>query len=433
MQNYRILSESQPFEASPPTAPEAHETSEVSNDDENPIESVQPSVSEVVFSLDPDGIYLSPQTLQLSCATSGARVRYALGVDSVKPDDSIFDPAQPLTLTQSTQVVAQAFLEDAVGPQSVVQYIIKGAVWQKREPEDQSDPTPHEIQSETTLENGWQFAAASVRGKLHAHRALWREDAFAFAQGAKWSAVIVSDGAGSASLSRVGSNRVCQRVQEFLLSTLANWQPQSVEETGLRAEELPQLREHLAEAARQALRDLEAEATKRERPLQDFAATLLILLQSSWQGKQLFAALQVGDGAIALYNTRQEVTLLGQADHGEHSSETRFLTTSGVEADLLNRVSFAIRGDVDAIAVMTDGVSDDFFPEEKRLGELFAALLPQLKASDSSGQTVLHWLGYEKKGSSDDRTLALCWQTNRDAALSEIAPEVGKEVGTASQ
>jgi hypothetical protein len=79
---------------------------------------------------------------------------------------------------------------------------------------------------------------------------------------------------------------------------------------------------------------------------------------------------------------------------------------------------------------MSDGVSDDFFPETKRLLELFNGNpIQELKTKKGEpvwgvmhkdkgivknpldGKALLDWLRYEKRGSSDDRTLVLMYRT----------------------
>jgi hypothetical protein len=146
-----------------------------------------------------------------------------------------------------------------------------------------------------------------------------------------------------------------------------------------------------------------------------------------WQGRHLVACLQVGDGQAALLPDRDgdACRLLGEADHGVHSSETRFLTTRGVEESLESRVHPVLAERLAALALMTDGVSDDFFPEEKRMIELFTGreiagmlgkdggpvhgVLLGVPGSEAPGEALRDWIEYEKKGSSDDRTLVLMW------------------------
>ena len=115
--------------------------------------------------------------------------------------------------------------------------------------------------------------------------------------------------------------------------------------------------------------------------------------------------------------------MLGEADHGQHSSETRFLTTGGMEADFANRVKFSLPQDLRATLLVTDGVSDDYFPEDKRLGEVFDAVKPLVQNAPDAAAALLSWLGYEKKGSSDDRTLILSWPRSAGAA-SELESEL---------
>ena len=77
---------------------------------------------------------------------------------------------------------------------------------------------------------------------------------------------------------------------------------------------------------------------------------------------------------------------------------------------------------------MCDGVSDDFFPEDKRLIDLFVGdPIRDLKTKDGgplkgvmhevvknpqSGKALLDWLQYELKASSDDRTLLLMYRND---------------------
>ena len=75
---------------------------------------------------------------------------------------------------------------------------------------------------------------------------------------------------------------------------------------------------------------------------------------------------------------------------------------------------------------MCDGVADDFFHEKERLIDLFIGnpisyiknkddkelhgLLRRVIKEPQPGQALKDWLGYAKKGSSDDRTLVLLYK-----------------------
>jgi serine/threonine protein phosphatase PrpC len=406
-------------EVAPEVAPEA--TPEVTPESapEKPAESSLPSVE---FFPPPGASFSASLTLELRCADPNAQICYALDAEDVGENGTLYTPGEKILLTGSANVAARAFVGENGGPLARARFEIAQPAWQKIEPIDPADPAPHEISDETALEGPWRLAAASVRGKLHAHRGFWREDSYlhgvAHASDGTYSIVIVSDGAGSANLSRVGSKLLCEVSLEHLRTALTQFAPLATDQKELIERDLPPLRALLVEAASLALQKLREEADRRARPLSDFSSTLLILVRCEWNGAQLCAALQSGDGSIALWDDDGTLTLLGEADHGEHSSETKFLTTRGMEAELPSRVKFSIRQKLHATAVMSDGVADDFFPESVRFPELFGQILPIVK-NDTSGNAaaLLDWIDYEKKGSSDDRALVVCWRSEAEKVI----------------
>ncbi len=370
----------------------------------------------VEFSPPPGTPFNASLTLDLRCAQANSSIRYALDAEDVDESGLLYDYAARIFLTRSTTVAARAFIDGKSGPLAVARFEIAQPGWQKIEPIDQSDPTTHEIRDETDLEGPWRLAGASVRGKLHAHRGGWREDAFrhgvANASDGTYSVVVVSDGAGSAPLSRVGSNLLCQTALDFLCFALAQSAPLAADSKVLVERDLPPLRALLVEAARLALQKVREEAAGRSREVSDFAATFLVLVRREWNGQQLCAALQAGDGGIALLDKDGALTLLGEADHGQQSGETRFITSSGMEAEFPARVKFSIRANLRATIVMTDGIADDYFPETQRLPDLFKTVLPLVESVENPGAALLDWIDYEKKGSADDRALVVCWRAD---------------------
>ncbi len=386
----------------------------------------EPAEPAGVVGISPEaGAYPASVTVTLSCPTKGAEVRYTL--DGGEPDESspVYDPGEGLLLRKSAVLKARAYKKGhAPGAVSEVEYQVRAPVWQEKEPENRADEVDHEVAAEAR-DRGWRLAGASVRGKLHAHRALWRDDSFAFDFVDGWAIIAVSDGAGSVPLSRVGSRLACEHALEHLRKRLAGFALISENKEGLQKSEGPRLREFLAGAAGAALGAIRRKAGERSLSPEDFAGTLLVVAQRAWRGRQFIGVVQVGDGSTALLEWDGGVTLLGVADHGEHSSETRFLTTRGVEAEFMNRVRFSVKDRLRCVAVMSDGVSDDFFPEEKRLVELFLGedlpgmstrdgrpvrgVMGTVTAAPDPAAALLEWLRYEKRGSSDDRTLVLFW------------------------
>ena len=384
---------------------------------------------EVRFEPPPGEPARSSMTLELRCGAPDAIIRYALSAD-MDESSPIYQAGEPILLTRSAVVSARAWSGGIEGPISSASYEIIQALWQQREPEDQSDAVAHQESRAFDFDDGWKAAAASTRGKLHAHRAGWREDSFSIAQAnspaGSWAILAVADGAGSANLARVGSRLACHASVESLRLSLS--EQELSEDIGLLKErDLPLLREKIVQSARDALQVLAVEAEQRQKPLGDFATTLLLLVRCAWKNQHVCGALQIGDGAIVLQNRDGLLTILGVADHGEHSSETRFLSTPGIEAELAARTRFSIRSGLSAVAVLSDGVSDDFFPEEKRLPEVFAQVLPLVRG-EAGDAALLGWLGYEKKGSSDDRTIIVSWGPEPGAA-STCSTEPGEPTG----
>jgi hypothetical protein len=197
-------------------------------------------------------------------------------------------------------------------------------------------------------------------------------------------------------------------------------------------EDVERIRSALTRAARRAQEAVRSEADRRKRPARDFHATLLLAAHAPFGDRDMAASLRVGDGAVALYAAPGVCNSLGAGDHGNFASETRFLTTPGIEDGFERRVSLAVVRNLRALAVMTDGVADDFFPEAQRLIDLFdgrpardlksadggpvLGLLHEVTREPRDGQALLDWLRYEKKGSSDDRTLVLLYRTQEEAS-----------------
>jgi hypothetical protein len=291
--------------------------------------------------------------------------------------------------------------------------------WKVLEPPDSPDPVPH---AEWRLEAGtpgWALIGASVRGKQHAHQALWRDDSFAWGTSGPWTFAAVSDGAGSAPLSRIGARVACAAAVKSLTASL----------NSVRPSEKIRLEECLVAAARAARVEIRNESLRRSCDEREFHATLLLAAAATLPDAPhacTIGALQVGDGAVGVYLGDQCV-VLGESDSGAYSGETRFLTTFEIEEQWEKRVTLQTLPNVQAVALMTDGVADDFFPESERLIELFEGEpVAGLKSADGGdvrglyrgvlndprdGRALADWLGYEKRGSFDDRTLVVMFRS----------------------
>jgi hypothetical protein len=377
---------------------------------------------------EPPDLEMSPVPIKVTLASPRGEGRIHYTLDGSTPNESspLYDSDQPLHLGQDAILKARAFGEGNDPTIATEDHDMQMPEWEENEPEDRSDEVPHEYLRERSLSDGWRIAGASIRGKLHAHRGFWREDHFDFDVSDGWTVIVVSDGAGSAPLSRLGARLACEASLSHVARGLTKFELKSRSREELELHELPHLQNLLIAANEAALEAIRCEASDREREPEELAATLLVVVHRIWRGEHVVGAIQVGDGSIALLEWNGDLTILGEPDHGEQSGETRFLTTQGVEEDFGRRVKFTFRNRLRCIAAMSDGVSDDFFPEEKRLSELLLGndlsgmtsrdkqpvhgVLETLVAEEHRKDKLLvEWLRYNKRGSSDDRTLVLFW------------------------
>jgi len=299
--------------------------------------------------------------------------------------------------------------------------------WLVLDPEDHSDPVAHEVTGfDKNLPNSWKLVAASIRGKAHAHKAKWRDDAFGLGWVDEWAILAVADGAGSARLSRVGARIACDEAVATLKDLLFHFHLKKSRTKSPEPSDLQRLGTFLVQASRMARNGIRREAGIRECSENDLHTTLLLAIHGPWKRGSLVGALQIGDGAIALYTGHSTCTILGEADHGEYAGESLFLTSSFIDYE--SRVNLTVTEDLRCLAVMCDGVADDFYPPHRKLIHLFNGdPIDNMKSKDGGivrgivhealmdpqpAPSLLNWLHYEKRGSFDDRTLALLYRSD---------------------
>lgn len=238
---------------------------------------------------------------------------------------------------------------------------------------------------------------ASVRGKKHKHDGSNRDDAFeyAFLDGAVIAAV--ADGAGSKPFSRIGAKAACEAAINYVNGRLAAIKRnipdyreklgkpiESAEFGGVCSEIAGMLRDSCAEAfaaveaAFEKRRDIPEfeEAIGRKPDIKDFSSTLLaaaVIPVDTENGREyLTAAIQLGDGMIAAFDDNADfgsaLIVLGGADSGSFAGETEFLTSEQARSadSLMNRTKIR-RGRMTSLMLMTDGVADDYYPNNPQL------------------------------------------------------------------
>ena len=289
-------------------------------------------------------------------------------------------------------------------------------IWKNILPTDELDPASIHENKYHVVDDIWSISVASLRGKSHAHEGKHRDDSFSCETQNGWSIIAVADGAGSCRLSRVGAKIACQTATAYLKQCLNSDfclngdDGASIEFSIPNEEDLLLIRHFLISAINDAITTISKEAKSRQINKDELSTTLLLAIHHEWGNKSLVASIQVGDGAIALWHGGKNISIMGTADSGSYGGETKFITSNSLDKELSTRVFFAIKPDVDAIVLMTDGVSDDFFPYDKFMPGMFEEIICKLIGTENPEAALLEWLAYERRGSFDDRTIAVLYR-----------------------
>ena len=268
------------------------------------------------------------------------------------------------------------------------------SLWKYNPVPESPEPYPEwAVKSEKS--GDFSAIAASVRGKKHKHEGTNCDDGFAFDFFDSTAIAAVSDGAGSKIFSRIGARAACNAVIKFVKTRLGaikrdtpNYReilgrPLDSAEFGEMCSQIAgMLRDSYAEAfaaveaafeKRKAYPEFE-QAAGRKPELKDFSCTLLaaviIPVETAGGREYLTATIQLGDGMIAGLDEKAEnpLIILGTADSGSFAGETEFITSEQFRSceSLMSRTKIR-RGKLTSLMLMTDGVADDYYPNNPQL------------------------------------------------------------------
>ncbi len=268
------------------------------------------------------------------------------------------------------------------------------AMWKYKPVPESPEPYPESI-SGFAASAGFSVTAASVRGKKHKHDGSNRDDSFAFEIIDGMAVAAVSDGAGSKAFSRIGAKAACEAVIKYSkirLGAIKRDFPNFRRDLGgdIGSADFGKVCSQIAEMLRgscaEAFAAVEAASEKRlknpefesaldRKPeLKDFSCTLLaavfIPVETKNGREYLTASIQVGDGMIAAVdeNADSALIILGDADSGSFAGETEFITSEQFRnpESLMSRTKVR-RGKLTSFLMMTDGVADDYYPNNPQL------------------------------------------------------------------
>ena len=283
------------------------------------------------------------------------------------------------------------------------------------------------------------IVVASKRGRSHANVGSFRDDDFAFKNinETGWSVLAVSDGAGSASLSRQGSKMSCDLVlsyfednftEEYLKEfdeNLLNHHNKTDEDSSKKISHF--VYDNLSKAAWFVHKELEKFAIKLERPLKDLHATLIFALVKKYEFGYAILTFGVGDCPIGLLNKDlTEIKLMNWLDVGEFGGGTRFITMPEIfQSDKFStRFGFKLVDDFSCLMLMTDGIYDPKFVVEVNLEKIekWNEFIDDLQGKNEDNckvdfnkenaeiaQQLSTWMDFWNPGNHDDRTLAIIY------------------------
>lgn len=299
--------------------------------------------------------------------------------------------------TSQSGTISGALSDDAVTEHTA-------SLW-KYLPVPSNDPEPSlEYKNDTAVFPKSRVIAARVRGKKHKHEGSNCDDWYEVANFEDMTFAAVSDGAGSKKYSRIGARVSCKAAVGYLMETVGEQiannpdfrknlslplsDPSCMAVCSVLASLVQQAAVRGFKAVESAYYERFADKNyyqelKRSLQLNDFSATLLLtaIIPIAGETKEVFViTCQIGDGMAALLNTNGEfesaVRLMGTAEGGAFSGETVFLTSLPMNnMDALQKRTKIFRGIADTLFVMTDGVADDYFPNEIELKRLYFDLI----------------------------------------------------------
>ena len=270
-------------------------------------------------------------------------------------------------------------------------------------PENEPEPVPEYING-TVKFPGSRIIGARVRGKKHKHEGSNCDDWYEVANYGRITFLIVSDGAGSKKFSRIGARESCKAAAGYLVSAFEKLftenssmkenlmfplsDPKCMEACGYLAAAVQQsvIKAHEAVEAAFYSRKTDPEYEKvlgRGLQFKDLSGTLLVAVLipvSETTKEHLVISCQIGDGMIVILNSEGEFSnsmkLMGVPDSGDFSGETDFLTSSQMKnVETLQHRTMISRTIVDTVMVMSDGVADDYFPNETEMRRLYFDLV----------------------------------------------------------
>lgn len=280
-----------------------------------------------------------------------------------------------------------------------------------------------------------KIVISSKRGRSHAHEGTFRDDDFAVnILPLSWNIVSMSDGAGSAIFSRLGSQLATQTINGFFENeevlneieiNIQNIYSVNSLDKSEKVTAKQNIIRILYEGVLTVFNTLKTTAEEHSFTMKDLHSTLIFTLAKKFAFGYVIVSFGVGDCPINLINKDfSEVELLNTMDVGEFGGGTRFITMKEIYNDSISsRFKIQCVDDFSYLTLMTDGIYDPKFVTENKLEDLesWKAFFLDLSGKNEDSATVdfkndqdidlqlLNWIDFWSKGNHDDRTLAIIY------------------------
>jgi hypothetical protein len=120
-------------------------------------------------------------------------------------------------------------------------------------------------------------------------------------------------------------------------------------------------------------------AAERQLPVAQFHTTLLLAIQTQLicdgTPYSLVLSCAIGDGMVGVIDRTGKCRLLMQPDGGQYAGEVEFLSSRLIAPERLAARIFPFVGTLRALMVISDGVADDFFPNDPGMARLYGDLV----------------------------------------------------------
>jgi hypothetical protein len=296
--------------------------------------------------------------------------------------------------------------------------------------------------------DGYSVIGASVRGRLHQHNDIPRDDAFFVRIDGPWLTVAVADGAGSRPRSRYGAsyvaNALCKRMQRMVRISWRSLEythgvfedrapgattPYLAHSSGDNSSPPPngvqdgvpadlqecRLQDLVQKAFRETRAGLERFARIQGVELDELHSTLLGLILNTETGEVGIG--QVGDGLILGLDEKRDPKIIASPPSTNDPSASYFITQDDWEQYLwTGQINILGQDPMSTLYLMTDGVSNDcqYGPPPDIL-RLWANDMDReirlVRSLPATAERLKNYLGsYRAKGSFDDRTLVVIFR-----------------------